>query len=186
MNSNIMGPPDVEVPKVYSDFCEEKTPPKPAARVSTNRIASAKTSSFDGLHTIRRHVEYKGINPDELSKRLARLTQGQHKSYVNYPSQEHRDCAIKTLRDHYSSFSKRELPSYKVYINYFDIKETYLVRVKSNLLRDVKMKLPIKGNYRLFFIHNGNECEEVEDDEAALPYIEKDGAFVIYCRVFPK
>lgn len=162
-----------EKTKDYSKVYLEETPPPPQTRRTI-------TKNLDGAHIYRRHREAGiGIDPNDLTSALYNLSAAQHKAY-----------AINTLQQHYSAvFQKKNKQTYKVYMNYIDEgfkKETYLVRIDRNTLRDVKNKLPIKGDYRLFFTHNGNECEEVEDDDATLPYVEKDGAFVIYCRLFPK
>lgn len=161
----------MEVPKDYSNVYKEERAPVPATR-------GANKSFVDGSIALRRNPEPGGIDPNELSLRLFNLSKEQHKAY-----------AINTLQQHYTTvFQNRSKQTYKVYINYFDNnrpKEVYLVRVSKNVLREVKAKMPIKGDYRLFFIHPQNECEEVEDDDSILPYHEKDGTFNIYCRVFP-
>lgn len=162
----------MDKPKDYSSvYCEEKPQPVPATRGAIKTL--------DGSFTARRHRE-SGIDPNDLVSRLYNLSREQHKAY-----------AMNTLQQHYSNvFQKRnKQQTYKVCIDYMDNgqqRERYLVRIQRNILREVKAKLPIKGDYRLFFIHAGNECEEVEDDESILPYHEKDGAFVIYCRAFAK
>lgn len=162
---------DMEIPKNYSNvYCEERAP-KPAIRGTTSS-----TKTLDGSFSTRRHREsVGGINPNDLLPRLYHLSQEQQNSY-----------SIITLRQQFKLIQERNKQTYKVYINYWDKKETFLVRTERNTLRDVKTKLPIKGDYRLFFIHPGNECEEVEDDECTLPYHEKEGSFIIYCRVFAK
>lgn len=181
----------MEIPKNYSNYyCEERAP-VPAARstttTATNQAPAAATGTqqqqpptkaLDGAFSTRRHREMGqgGINPADLLPKLYHLSKEQSKAY-----------AINTLQQHYNSvFQKRNHRRYKVYINYWDKKETFLVRIEKNTLREVRSKLPIKGEYRLFFIHPGNECEELEDNEAQLPYHEKDGVFNIYCRVFSK
>lgn len=161
----------MEVPKDYSSvYCEEKAP-VPATRGTTKTL--------DGSYRPRRHREAGGIDPKDLLPRLYHLSQEQTSAYANH-----------ALHQHYNSvILMRNRQTYKVYINYLDDgkkSETYLVRVGKNTLRDVKAKLPIKGEYRLFFIHPGDECEEVEDDDSSLPYHEVGGDFTIYCRVFKK
>ena len=162
----------MEVPKDYSNVYKEEQSPVPATR------ASARKLFIDGSVSHRRAPEPGGIDPKELSARLFNLSKEQHRVY-----------AFQTLQQHYTSvFQNRTKKTYRVYLNYFENnrpKEVYLVRVNKNILREVKAKMPIKGDYRLFFIHAQNECEEVEDDDSTLPYQEKDGNFNIYCRVFP-
>lgn len=162
----------MEQPKNYSSLDSEVRPqPVPASR---SRLGKP----LDGSFSARRHRE-SNLDIHVLSEKLSYLSREQRDEYARH-----------TLKTHYSEVfqKKRQEQNYKVCIDYMDgqQKERYLVRTSKNSLRDVKAKLPIKGNYRLFFIHSNNECEEVEDDEAVLPYHEKDGAFVIYCRAFAK
>lgn len=113
--------------------------------------------------------------------------------------QQHHIDASDTLSKHYSAvFSKTNesvpplprrrhvplQPQYKVYIQYHDIKDTFVVRVQNNTLRDVLSRMPKRGNYRLFFKDSKNTCEEFEDLEAFVPYHEDGGIRKIYCHAF--
>lgn len=157
----------MEIPKDYS--CEDMTP-VPATRASGKKL--------DGGFAPRRHRESGGIDPNELVYRLHNLSKEEHHMY-----------AMDSLKQHYNSVfqKRRQRVAYKVYLTYYTNgeRETYIVRVERNRLRDVKNQLPIKGSFRFFFIHD-NEAEEIEDEEVSLPYCDKDGNLAIYCRLFPK
>jgi len=155
----------MEIPKDYS--CEDR----------------ASVRKLDGRFTPRRHRESAGgVDPNELIYKLQNLTREDHNVY-----------AMHTLHQHYNSvLQKRKKPTYKVYLTYVTTasdgkleRETYIVRVERNTLREVKSKLPIKGTFRFFFT-NENEAEEIEDEDLSLPYREKDGSYAIYCRLFQK
>lgn len=159
----------MEVPKDYSTVYREEKPPVPATRGATKAL--------DGSFPARRHRE-SGIDQNDLLRKLLSISKDQQNQY-----------AMNTLQQHYTDvFHKRNKQTYKVCIDYMENgrqKERYLVRIERNTLRDVKVKLPIKGHYRLFFNFAGNQnWEEVEDEDSVLPYNEKDGAFVIHCRAF--
>ena len=131
---------------------------------------------IDGVYKPPTHREF--IDPNQLYAKLSNLSKKDRESY-----------AIDTLQKHYNSVFQAK-PDYRVYINYFDDRQAesiaYLVRIEKNKLREVRQKLPLKGNYRLFFKNTNNHCEEVEEDEAVLPFHEKDGCLNIYCHVFPR
>lgn len=107
------------------------------------------------------------------------------------PKENHRAYAMDSLLNHYSSFVNRrksnqaEEAGFRVYIQYSDEKDTYVVRVHKNTLKAVRDKLPKRGNYRYFFKRRENTCEEVEFDEATVPFYERGGSKQIYCQVFP-
>lgn len=110
----------------------------------------------------------------------------------NLPQENRSAYAIDTLNKHYSSvFTNRrksdhlDSPIFKAYIQYFDEKDTYVVRVNRNTLGAVRDKLPKRGNYRYFFKQLDDTCEEVELDESTVPYHEKAESKHIYCQVFP-
>lgn len=165
----------LEVPKDYS--CEDVPPPVPAARVTGHR-------KVIGYSVPRRHLESGGIDPIELMSKLQ-----------NLDDELHRQKALKSLRQHHSVWSRRRQENritYKFYLTYISMnyngrhdRDTYIVRGQSNTLRELKARLPMKGSYRYFFTTAGEGNEEIEDDDAALPYIERDGNLSIYCHLFP-
>ncbi|CAA3033053.1 Hypothetical predicted protein [Olea europaea subsp. europaea] len=169
----------MEIPKNYSNVYNEETAPVPASR-SIHSLNSTK-GRMDGECLWRRRRETGGgIDLNELLPKLQNLSKEQHKSYAD-----------STLRQHYNDiFQKPKARStYKVGIEYMENgqhKDRYLVKVERNTLEDVKAKLPIKGNYRLFFTHAGNECEEIEDDKSSVPVQRRNNEFYIHCRVFKK
>lgn len=75
--------------------------------------------------------------------------------------------------------------SYRVCIKYHNQRDIYVVRVNHNTLKAVVNKLPIKGTYRYFFRHEDNTNEEIESEQARVPYHEKEGQRQIYCQIFP-
>lgn len=118
----------------------------------------------------------------------------------NHSQGNHRAYAMDTLSKHYSSvFNSRRKSSLassdqssaktktalKAFIQYFDQKDTYVVRVEKATLRSVRDKLPKRGNYRFFFKQLDNTCEEIEQDESIVPVHEKGDSKYIYCQVFP-
>lgn len=155
-----------EQTKDYAKLYKDDIAPVPQTRRSTKAL--------DGAPVPRRHREANmGIDPMELHSALRNLPQAN-----NY--------AMLTLNQHFNEVFPKK--TYKVYIIYMENGkedgETYLVRIDRNNLRAVKEKMPIKGNFRLFFSINDKQFEEVEDDEAPLPCIERDGSRIIRCRVF--
>jgi hypothetical protein len=183
-----------EIPKNYSDvYSEDLPPPVPATRSSRPGSTKGLRRNLDGESQCRRRRELGGgIDLNELLPRLDTLSRERQNAYAD-----------STLRQHYNDvFSRRgaaghqnhqapSRPRYKVGIEYVEQsgrqRDRYLVKVERNTLEDVKAKLPIKGNYRLFFSDaTGNECEEIEDDEAPVPFQRRNNEFYIHCRVFKK
>lgn len=99
--------------------------------------------------------------------------------------EDHHAYAMDTLNKHFSSVFVETGLTYKVYIQYFNEKDTYVVRVNRNTFGAVRSKMPIRGNFRYFFRCHGNTCEEIESYDSTVPYHDKDGQKVIYCQVFP-
>lgn len=162
----------MEIPKDYSSVYREERTPVPATRGASK--------SLDGSFAPRRHRESgKEIDFNELKIKLTSLSEEQHKAY-----------AIKTLQQHYDeNIVNRKSAKFKVCIEYFggkDGRERYVVGVDRNTLRDVKHKMPIKGDFRVFVFHARDQFEEVEDDNTILPYHENEGRLNIHCRVFPR
>lgn len=158
-----------EQTKDYSKvYCEDRPPLPPMRRT----VSSKPWGESDGVRA-KPHRE----TPVDLQAVVEKLR--------NLPSQ--RQYALDSMNQHFSSvFTERRKPSiFKAYINYREDKETYVVRVERNTLRTIKSKLPRRGNYRYFFKQPDSTCEEFESDDAAVPYIEKDGQRQIYCQVFP-
>lgn len=156
---------DVQLPK----------PPVPSSRGRPYK-------SLDGSFMQPKHREQSSVNKDLLQV-VAKLE--------NLSKENHRAYAMDSLLKHYSSFVNRrksnqaEQSGYRVYIQYSDEKDTYVVRVEKNTLKAVRDKLPKRGNYRYFFKRRENTCEEVEFDDATVPFYERDGSKQIYCQVFP-
>lgn len=154
-------------PKDYSSlYCEDK-PPVPSTRGRPYK-------SLDGSFVPQKHREQL-----DLRQVVAKLE--------NLPKDCHSVYAMDTLNKHYSNvFVNRRKAGFKVYINYCEEKDTYVVRTENNTLRAVKDKLPKRGNHRYFFKQLDNTCEEVELEDSIVPYHEKDGSRQIYCQVFPR
>lgn len=134
----------------------------------------SKISRLDGIAIAPRHPEQ--VDLRQVVQRLEGLSKENHQAY-----------AIDAVNKHYYSvFPSTMGPYYKVFIQYPDEKETYVVRVSRNTLRAVKEKLPKKGHLRFFFKQADATHEEVESEDATVPFYEKGGTKQIYCRVFPK
>lgn len=152
------------LPKDYSSVYREDEKPVPSARPH---------KALDGSHVLHRHREQLDLR--QVVAKLQNLATENHSAY-----------AMDTLNKHYSSvFVNRKPSNFKAYIKYPDERETYVVRLNNNTLRDIKDKLPKKGNFRYFFRGEENVCEEVESDSSDVPYEEKGNIQQIYCQLFP-
>lgn len=75
---------------------------------------------------------------------------------------------------------------FKLYVQYYDLKETFVLRIAMNDLRSIVERLPKKGNYRYFFKRIDNMCEEIESLQEEAPYFVNDqGVKQIFCQIFP-
>lgn len=202
-----------EIPKNYSDVYNEDliaaVPPVPATRGSTTASSiknhqQQRHNYYDGESQWRRRREFGGgIDLNELLPKLDTISREQQKIYADSALKQHYNdvfsrrsqAAIEPI----PSFSYQAGPSkqtkqhqqqpYKVGIEYVEQNgqqlDRYLVKVQRNTLEEVKAKLPIKGNYRLFF-SNGDECEEIEDNDEPVPVQKRNNGLYIHCRVFKK
>lgn len=163
----------MEVPKDYS--CEDVAP-IPATRVTAEKL--------DGVpNPARRHNESGGLNLTEFMDKLNNLSKEQQREYALMSFNQH----------HKEKFSRRNQITYRLYLTYITKgpngkheRDTYIVQAQTNILRELKAKLPMKGSYRYFFTTVGGGNEEIENEEAPLPYFEKNGNYFIYCRLFPR
>lgn len=151
-------------------------PPVPSAR------GGQANKSLDGSFVPLKHRE----QSIDLKQVVAKL-----EDFTKTIQPNHRFFAMDTLNKHYTSVFRRkpdqlQQPSdYRVYIQYFNEKQLYVVKVSGNYLREVRAKMPIPGSYRYFFKQLDSAYEEVELDDSLVPYHEKDGSRQIYCQVFP-
>lgn len=154
-------------------------------------------STLDGCYIPRRHKELPLINNNNnvaghnnsnkcisstttLDLRAVVRKLEAHKS----SHKSHHIDAMKTLSKHYSDVFKQP-PQYKVYIQYHDIKETFIIKIRENTLGNVLASMPKRGQYRLFFKDLKNTCEELTDPRSLVPFHEKDDFRNIYCHAFP-
>lgn len=151
-------------------------PPVPSTRGRTYK-------SLDGSFVPPKHREQTVDSQQVAAKLGAHLAKENNSAY-----------AIDTLNKHYSSVfvagrktdRSRSEAEFKVYIQYFNEKETtYVVKVDRNTLKAVRNKLPKRGNFRFFFKQSDGTCEEVESDDAFVPFHEKESSKQIYCQLFP-
>lgn len=156
-----------ETPKDYSNiFCEDVKPPVPSLRGHNKQHRQ-----FPILEGARSNKQIEStIDLREVVAKLQSLP---------------RVYAMNTLNEHYSSY-RRKKSGFKAYVQYYDEKDTYVVRVDSNTLKAIRDKLPKIGNYRYFFKQLDNTCEEVESENSLVPYHEKEDSRMIYCHIFPK
>lgn len=195
-----------ELPKDYSSvYCEDimRPPIPPMRRVTNTTATNTMLMNHNSNNNINRHHNHNNQSHQTQAKWSdgANANKRQCESTVdlravvaklqNLPQENHRAYAMDTLNKHYSSvFTNRrrsdkvEKAGFKAYIQYFDEKDTYVVRVERNTLKAVRDKLPKRGDYRYFFKQLDNTCEEVESDGSFVPFHEKDGSRQIYCQVF--
>lgn len=188
-----------EIPKDYSSmYCEDNNTLPAVISINRNTVSNNTRNNHQDVQLLKppipstRGRPYKTLDGSfvqpkhreqsiDLLQVVAKLE--------SLPKENHQAYAMDSLHKHYSSFVNRRKSStqagYKVYIQYTDEKDTFVVRVEKNTLKAVRDKMPKRGNYRYFFKRLENTCEEVEFDEATVPFYEKDGSKQIYCQVFP-
>lgn len=175
-----IGPP--ELPPPLPPIAQQRTSsilyPRTNATKSSTSSTIHKHDRFDGCQAAPKHREQL-----DLAMLVAKLKQ--------LPKEDSRAYAMGTLSEHYTSFTSRrkvdqiERAGFKVYIQYLDEKDTYIVRSEQSTLRAIKDKMPMRGNYRYFFRSLDSTYEELEFDDSLVPYHDKDGLKHVYCQVFP-
>lgn len=132
----------------------------------------------------------------ELSKKLYNLSREQHTEFAARELRSHYASVFQN-RNTTSSMNQNSLPNpkpkrkekkFRVALDCYNRNNksegTFMFNLETNLLRELKTKVPFEGTYRFFTVHPQNQFEEVEDDDTTLPYQVRGDRFLIHCRVF--